>query len=36
MQAINLDSVFLMCAAFVPGMRACKWIVNLASASLGT
>ena len=38
MQAINLDSVFLMCAAFVPGMRARKWgrIVNLASASLGT
>ena len=38
MQAINLDSVFLMCAAFVPGMRARKWgrIVNMASASLGT
>jgi NAD(P)-dependent dehydrogenase (short-subunit alcohol dehydrogenase family) len=32
-QAINLDSVFLMCAAFVPGMRTRKWgrIVNLAS-----
>ena len=38
MQAINLDGVFLMCAAFVPGMRARKWgrIVNMASASLGT
>lgn len=38
MQATNLDSVFLMCAAFVPGMRARKWgrIVNMASASLGT
>jgi NAD(P)-dependent dehydrogenase (short-subunit alcohol dehydrogenase family) len=38
MQAINLDSVFLMCAAFVPGMRARKWgrIVNMASATLGT
>lgn len=38
MQAINLDSVFLMCAAFVPGMRTRKWgrIVNMASASLGT
>jgi NAD(P)-dependent dehydrogenase (short-subunit alcohol dehydrogenase family) len=38
MQAINLDSVFLTCAAFVPGMRARKWgrIVNMASATLGT
>jgi len=38
MQAINPDSVFLMCTAFVPGMRALKWgrIVNMASASLGT
>jgi NAD(P)-dependent dehydrogenase (short-subunit alcohol dehydrogenase family) len=38
MQAINLDSVFLMCAAFVPGMRARKWgrVVNMASATLGT
>jgi (S)-1-phenylethanol dehydrogenase len=38
MQAINLDSIFLMCAAFVPGMRARKWgrIVNMASATLGT
>jgi NAD(P)-dependent dehydrogenase (short-subunit alcohol dehydrogenase family) len=38
MQAINLDSVFLMCAAFGPGMRARKWgrIVNMASATLGT
>jgi NAD(P)-dependent dehydrogenase (short-subunit alcohol dehydrogenase family) len=37
-QAINLDSVFLMCAAFVPGMRARKWgrIVNLASSTLGS
>lgn len=37
MQAINLDSVFLMCAAFVPGMRARKWgrIVNMASALSG-
>jgi (S)-1-phenylethanol dehydrogenase len=34
MQAINLDSVFLMCAAFVPGIRARKWgrIVNMASS----
>jgi len=37
-QAINLDSVFLMCAAFVPGMRARKWgrVVNLASSTLGS
>jgi (S)-1-phenylethanol dehydrogenase len=37
-QAINLDSVFLMCAVFVPGMRARKWgrIVNMASSTLGS
>jgi NAD(P)-dependent dehydrogenase (short-subunit alcohol dehydrogenase family) len=37
-QAINLDSVFLMSAAFVPGMRERKWgrIVNLASSTLGS
>jgi NAD(P)-dependent dehydrogenase (short-subunit alcohol dehydrogenase family) len=37
-QAINLDSVFLMCAAFAPGMRERKWgrIVNLASSTLGS
>jgi (S)-1-phenylethanol dehydrogenase len=37
-QAINLDSVFLMCAAFVPSMRTRKWgrIVNLASSTLGS
>jgi NAD(P)-dependent dehydrogenase (short-subunit alcohol dehydrogenase family) len=37
-QAVNLDSVFLMCAAFVPGMRARKWgrIVNMASSTLGS
>ncbi len=35
-QAINLDSLFLMCAAFVPSMRRRKWgrIVNLASSTL--
>jgi 3-oxoacyl-[acyl-carrier protein] reductase len=34
-QAINLDSVFLMSAAFVPGMRARKWgrIVNITSGA---
>jgi 3-oxoacyl-[acyl-carrier protein] reductase len=34
-QAVNLDSVFLMCAAFVPGMRARKWgrIVNISSGA---
>jgi 3-oxoacyl-[acyl-carrier protein] reductase len=34
-QAINLDSVFLMSAAFVPGMRARKWgrIVNISSGA---
>jgi len=37
-QAINLDSVFLMSAAFAPGMRERKWgrIVNLASSTLGS
>jgi NAD(P)-dependent dehydrogenase (short-subunit alcohol dehydrogenase family) len=37
-QAINLDSVFLMCAAFVPGMRERQWgrIVNMASSTLGS
>jgi NAD(P)-dependent dehydrogenase (short-subunit alcohol dehydrogenase family) len=37
-QSINLDSVFLMSAAFAPGMRARKWgrIVNLASSTLGS
>ena len=37
-QAINLDSVFLMCSAFVPGMRERKWgrIVNMASSTLGS
>jgi NAD(P)-dependent dehydrogenase (short-subunit alcohol dehydrogenase family) len=37
-QAINLDGLFLMCAAFVPSMRRRKWgrIVNLASSTLGS
>jgi NAD(P)-dependent dehydrogenase (short-subunit alcohol dehydrogenase family) len=37
-QAINLDSVFLMSSAFAPGMRQRKWgrIVNLASSTLGS
>jgi NAD(P)-dependent dehydrogenase (short-subunit alcohol dehydrogenase family) len=37
-QAINLDSVFLMSAAFAPGMRQRKWgrIVNMASSTLGS
>jgi NAD(P)-dependent dehydrogenase (short-subunit alcohol dehydrogenase family) len=37
-QAINLDSVFLMCAAFVPGMKQRQWgrIVNMASSTLGS
>ena len=36
--AINLDSVFLCSAAFVPGMKARKWgrIVNMASSTLGS
>ncbi len=37
-QAINLDSVFLMCSAFAPGMRQRQWgrIVNMASSTLGS
>ena len=37
-QSINLDSVFLMCAAFAPGMRERQWgrIVNMASSTLGS
>jgi NAD(P)-dependent dehydrogenase (short-subunit alcohol dehydrogenase family) len=37
-QAINLDSVFLMCAAFAPGMKQRRWgrIVNMASSTLGS
>ena len=37
-QAINLDSVFLMCAVFVPGMKQRRWgrIVNMASSTLGS
>jgi NAD(P)-dependent dehydrogenase (short-subunit alcohol dehydrogenase family) len=36
--AINLDSTFLVTAAFVPGMRGRKWgrIVNLASSTFGS
>jgi NAD(P)-dependent dehydrogenase (short-subunit alcohol dehydrogenase family) len=36
--SINLDSAFLMSAAFVPGMRARKWgrVVNMASSTLGS
>jgi NAD(P)-dependent dehydrogenase (short-subunit alcohol dehydrogenase family) len=36
--AINLDSTFLVTAAFTPGMRARKWgrVVNLASSTLGS
>ena len=36
--AINLDSAFLTCAAFVPGMRRRGWgrIVNMASSTFGT
>ena len=35
--AINLDSVFLMSAAFVPGMKQRGWgrIINMASSTLG-
>jgi NAD(P)-dependent dehydrogenase (short-subunit alcohol dehydrogenase family) len=35
-QSVHLDSVYLMCAAFVPAMRARRWgrIVNLASSTL--
>ena len=34
----NLDSTFLVSAAFVPGMRARKWgrVVNMASSTLGS
>jgi NAD(P)-dependent dehydrogenase (short-subunit alcohol dehydrogenase family) len=37
-QSINFDSVFLMSAAFAPGMRARRWgrIVNMASSTLGS
>jgi NAD(P)-dependent dehydrogenase (short-subunit alcohol dehydrogenase family) len=37
-QSINIDGVFLMCAAFAPGMRQRRWgrIVNLASSTLGS
>jgi NAD(P)-dependent dehydrogenase (short-subunit alcohol dehydrogenase family) len=37
-QAINLDSVFLMSAAFAPGMRERRWgrIVSMASSTLGS
>ena len=36
--AINLDSVFLMSAAFAPGMKQRQWgrIVNMASSTLGS
>ena len=36
--SINLDSVFLVSAAFVPGMKQRGWgrIVNMASSTLGT
>ena len=36
--SINLDSAFLTCAAFVPGMRRRGWgrIVNMASTTFGT
>ena len=36
--AINLDSVFLMSSAFVPGMKQRRWgrIVNMASSTLGS
>src|SRR5215831_10848386 len=35
---INLDSVFLMSSAFVPGMKERRWgrIVNMASSTLGS
>lgn len=37
MHAINLDSVFLVSKAFVPGMRERKWgrVINMASNSFG-
>ena len=36
--SINLDSTFLVTAAFVPGMRQRKWgrVVNMASSTLGS
>jgi NAD(P)-dependent dehydrogenase (short-subunit alcohol dehydrogenase family) len=36
--ATNLDSTFLVTAAFTPGMRARKWgrVVNMASSTLGS
>jgi NAD(P)-dependent dehydrogenase (short-subunit alcohol dehydrogenase family) len=36
--SINLDSVFLVTAAFVPGMRARKWgrVISMASSTLGS
>ena len=36
--SINLDSVFLVTAAFVPGMRQRKWgrVISMASSTLGS
>jgi NAD(P)-dependent dehydrogenase (short-subunit alcohol dehydrogenase family) len=36
--SINLDSAFLLCAAFVPGMKERGWgrVVNMASSTLGS
>ena len=36
--SINLDSAFLVCSAFVPGMKERGWgrIVNMASSTLGS
>jgi NAD(P)-dependent dehydrogenase (short-subunit alcohol dehydrogenase family) len=36
--SINLDSVFLVTAAFVPGMRSRKWgrVISMASSTLGS
>ena len=38
LMAINLDSLFLVTAAFVPGMKRRQWgrIVNMASSTLGS
>jgi NAD(P)-dependent dehydrogenase (short-subunit alcohol dehydrogenase family) len=38
LMAINLDSLFLVTAAFVPGMRRRQWgrVVNMASSTLGS
>jgi NAD(P)-dependent dehydrogenase (short-subunit alcohol dehydrogenase family) len=38
LMAINLDGVFLVTAAFVPGMKQRRWgrIVNMASSTLGS